>query len=796
MHKPNIRKLNNKHYIMLKKLFIAAASCAMLFTVTSCKSDPAKADFNIIPIPMEITAVEGEAFIMDANTPICYPAGNAQLKRNAEFLSQYIEQITGHKLQCIEGESNNAIILSEGLDNKNPEAYKLSVSADGITIQGASAAGAFYGVQTLRKSLPISKKESIIIPATEINDAPRFAYRGAHLDVSRHFVNSDSVRRFIDILALHNINRFHWHLTDDQGWRIEIKKYPKLTTVGAYRPETVIGHNTGEYDGIPHDGYYTQDEIRSIIDYAAERHITIIPEIDLPGHMQAALAAYPHLGCTGGPYEVWKMWGVSENVLCAGNDQTIQFIKDVLTEVVELFPSEYIHVGGDECPKIRWQECPKCQARIKKENLKADGKHTAEERLQSYVINLAEKHLNSLGRQMIGWDETLEGGLAPNATVMSWRGEGGGIEAARQHHDVIMTPNTYLYFDYYQTKDKENEPEAIGGYLPVETVYNYEPIPSSLSPEEAKYIIGVQANLWTEYIPNFAQLEYMELPRMAALCEVQWSLAEKKNYNCFTGRLPHMLNIYKKLGHNYATHVYDIKADFAADTQSRSITAEFTTIDNADIYYTLDGTEPTTKSKRYNGKITINETCTLKAAAIRSDEQGNPTERGRILEESFTFNKATGCPIEMLSPISKQYEFSGAVALVDGLKAPDTNYQAGRWIGFYRGPLEAVIDLGEDTEISSVRFNTCVEKGAWIFDARSVTLSISDDKETFTEIMHTDIPSMQESQPNKIYNHQYTFSPVKTRYIKIKATSEESIPAWHGGKGRPAFLFIDEIVVE
>ena len=319
------------------------------------------------------------------------------------------------------------------------------------------------------------------------------------------------------MLALHNINRFHWHLSEDQGWRIEIKSRPELTEIGSKRAETVIGHNSGKYDGKPYGGFFTQEEAKEIVAYAAERHITVIPEIDMPGHMQAALAAYPNLGCTGGPYEVWKIWGVSEDVLCAGNDETLKFIEDVLGEIIQIFPSEYIHVGGDECPKVRWAKCPKCQARIKALGLKSDKNHTAEERLQSFIINHAEKFLNGHGRQIIGWDEILEGGLAPNATVMSWRGVAGGIEAAKQKHDVIMTPNTYLYFDYYQTKDIANEPEAIGGYVPVETVYNYEPMPADLTPEEQKYIIGVQANLWTEYIPTYSQVEYMELPRMAAI---------------------------------------------------------------------------------------------------------------------------------------------------------------------------------------------------------------------------------------------------------------------------------------
>ena len=775
---------------MIKKLLAGAA--VMCTTLLPSSAFAQNADFNVIPKPQSVKFATRGNFQLNADTRICYTKGKA-MKRNAQFLADYIKETLGLDLKMTTKKAgSNAIFLELGYQSENPEAYGLDVSQEGIRIQGKTTAGVFYGIQTLRKSLPNMKGKvmQVSFPNVEIDDAPRFSYRGTHLDVSRHFVTPDSIRRFIDILALHNINRFHWHLTDDQGWRIEIKKYPKLTEVGSYRPETVIGHNTGKYDGTPHQGFYTQKEIKSIIEYAKERNIIIIPEIDLPGHMQAALAAYPELGCTGGPYEVWKIWGISDNVLCAGNDKTLKFIDDVLDEVVALFPSEYIHVGGDECPKTVWKTCPKCQARVKANHLEADGKHTAEERLQSYVINHAEKHLNSLGRQMIGWDETLEGGLAPNATVMSWRGEGGGIEAARQHHKVIMTPNTYLYFDYYQTKDTKNEPEAIGGFLPVETVYNYEPLPKSLNAEEAKYIFGVQANIWTEYMPTFRQIEYMALPRLAALSEVQWSAADQKNYDNFTQRLSHLIRLYDKLGYNYAKHVYDVSAHFSPNLKEKVITAKLSTIDNAEIRYTIDGTDPTPQSIRYHGPVSIDQPCVFKAAAFRGNERTN------VLSEEFDFNKATACPITPLQKVNKQYEFNGAVTLVDGLQGNNTNYQTGRWIAFYRNDMEMVIDLQKMTDVSSVAFNTCVEKGAWVFDARGVEISVSDDGKNFKSVFKKDIPAMEEADPNQIYRHKYQFTPCQTRYIKVKALSEHQIPAWHGGKGNPGFLFVDEIIVK
>lgn len=608
------------------------------------------------------------------------------------------------------------------------------------------------------------------------------------LDVGRHMFTVDEIKTYIDMLALHNINRFHWHLSEDQGWRIEIKKYPKLTEIGSKRDETVIGRNSGEYDGKPYGGFYTQEQAKEIVAYAAERYITVIPEIDLPGHMQAALAAYPELGCTGGPYKVWTMWGVSDNVLCAGNDQTIQFIKDVLSEIIDIFPSKYIHVGGDECPKDKWKTCPKCQARIKALGIKGDSKHSKEEYLQSYVIGEAEKFLNEHGRNIIGWDEILEGGLAPNATVMSWRGEAGGIEAARQKHDVIMTPNTYLYFDYYQAKDTENEPLAIGGYLPMDRVYSYEPMPAELTPEEQKYITGVQANVWTEYMPTFAQVQYMTLPRMAALCETQWSTPDKKkDYAGFLKRTARLTKIYQLKGWNYATHIFDVNVKIEPNQETGKLDVNAYTIDDAPVYYTLDGTEPTTASLKYENGLSIDKTCVLRMAAIR------PEGTSRITCDSISFCKSTAKPITMLQPINKAYEYNGAITLVDGMTG-NRNYKTGRWIAFYGNDMEAVIDLKEATEISSMTLHTCVEKGDWIFDARGISVEVSDDNQTFKQVASETYPVMKETDPNQVYEHTLTFTPVKARYVKVKALSEKSIPAWHGGKGKTGYLFVDEII--
>lgn len=774
----------------MNKKLLTGALAAMAFLLPSTAAGQT-ADFNIIPRPQQVNVRNDAPFTLNAKTVISLGTNSQDMKRNANMLASYIEQATGIRPAVGKSKNGAAIVLTIDKTIANAEGYKLDADAKHIRIAGASAAGVFYGIQTLRKSLPIvnGKASKVSIPAVHIADAPRFAYRGTHLDVSRHFVTADSVRQFIDMLALHNINRFHWHLTDDQGWRIEIKKYPLLTQIGSKRAQTVIGHNSGKYDGKPYSGFYTQKQIRDIVKYAADRYITIVPEIDLPGHMQAALAAYPDMGCTGGPYEVWQKWGVSDNVLCAGNDKTLTFIDNVLKEITQLFPSKYIHVGGDECPKIQWQKCPKCQARIKALNLEAKDGHSAEERLQSYIITHASNYLKSLGRNTIGWDEILEGGLAEGATVMSWRGESGGIAAAKQHHDVVMTPNSYLYFDYYQSLDKANEPLAIGGYLPLETVYSYEPMPKELTADEARHIIGVQANIWTEYMPTFKQMQYMALPRLAALSEVQWSQPALKDYTSFTNRLTEFTHLYDRLGYNYAKHLYNVAIHVDSDNKWREILIHMTTAGNAEIRYTLDGTEPTAKSTLYTGAIVLQKSAKIRAAAFRDGK------RSSVTSQDISFNKATAGPVELLQPTYKNYTYKGGATLTDGLLG-DKGFGTGRWLGFSGNDLEAVIDLKQNTDVSSVSLNTCVDKGSWIFDARNIEVSVSADGKSFTKVASKSLPALEEQTPDNIYTYELTFPQTTTRYVKVTATSEHNIPEWHGGKGKPAFLFVDEISVK
>lgn len=773
----------------MKRVLKTLALCGLTGLLYACADTKTEANYQVIPLPQEVVLEESGKFTLGKDVKIVYPAENEAMQRNASYLADYLNKATGQTYETqAGGEGGGNILLQVESDSEAPEGYTLTVSPDGIVITGNSEAGVFYGIQTLRKAVPVKENSLPVLAAVTIKDSPCFSYRGVHLDVSRHFFTVDEVKTFIDMMALHNMNRLHWHITDDQGWRIEIKKYPRLTEVGSQRKETVIGHNSGKYDGKPYGGFYTQKQAREIVDYAAQHYITVIPEIDLPGHMQAALAGYPHLGCTGGPYEVWTMWGISDNVLCAGNDSVLTFIDDVLTEIIDIFPSEYIHIGGDECPKTQWAKCPKCQARIKALGIKTDNKHSKEEYLQSYIINHGEKFLNAHGRQMIGWDETLEGGLAPNATVMSWRGEKGGIEAARQHHNVIMTPNSYLYFDYYQTTDRDNEPMAIGGYVPLKRVYAYEPYPRSLTPEEQKYIIGVQANHWTEYMPTFAQVQYMAFPRWAALAELQWCQPDTKDYENFLSRLPRLIAIYEAEGYNYAKHVFDVSADFLTDTVAGVVEVRLKTLDGAPIHYTLDGTEPTADSPVADSVLFVKESATLKAVAVRAF--GN----SRVFSEEIVFCKSTCKPITANQPVNKQYEYKGVSTLTDGLKG-NGNYKTGRWIAFYGNDMDVTVDLQQPVEVSGVAFNTCVEKGDWVFDVRGVTVEVSEDGEKFTQVFTEEYPAMEESDRNGVYEHRQTFAPVKARYVRVLGLSEHSIPEWHGGRGNLGFLFVDELVI-
>jgi hexosaminidase len=530
---------------------------------------PNRADYRVVPLPKTLLADTSRAFILQTGMAIAYDNTQPELQRNAEFLRQWVEDQTGISLLLTPGNKKAAIWLALGLEG-GKEAYNITVNKRGVAITAREGVGIFRAIQTLRKSLPLrpphaslpsdsaqpsstlNSQFSIRLPFATIADEPRFSYRGVHLDCARHFFPVAVIKRYLDLLAIHGCNQFHWHITDDQGWRFEVKALPELASRGSIREQTVLGRNSGVFDGQQYGGYYTQDDCRDIVNYAAERYINVIPEIDLPGHMQAALHVYPHLGCTGGPYPVWQVWGVSSDVLCAGNGEVLTFLKTVFSELCDVFPSEYIHIGGDECPKQRWQRCPKCQAKAHELGLQDDGRHSVENQLQTYINREMERFLHERGRRLIGWDETLEGGLTESAAVMSWRGLNGGIEAARLHHPVIMTPTDFCYIDYYQVQKTWNEPLAIGGYVPLSKVYTFDPlVPDALTPEEQQYILGAQVNLWTEYISSAQHLFYMLLPRLDAISEVQWCQPQHKYFDDFKLRLERMKQLYDHLGVTY-----------------------------------------------------------------------------------------------------------------------------------------------------------------------------------------------------------------------------------------------------
>lgn len=552
-----------KRYFMFSLIAVVAASCC---------SDLAVEKVTVVPYPQEVILEKGTFDVAGADVRCVGELDEASVAL-AERIASELSAVTGKASVVQQGRGKGInLVLDPSLAE---EAYELSVGCRKVEIRASSLRGFNWGIQTLKQLMPVEIYGNVEVeevewdvPCCNISDAPRFRHRGILIDEARHFFGMETIKDVLDVMEIHRLNTLHWHLTDDQGWRIEIKKYPKLTEIGSIRKQTLVGHlrKSTEYDGTPYgEGmWYTQDQIREVVAYAAAKGITIVPEIDLPGHMQAALTAYPELGCTGGPYEVWQKWGVSEDVLCVGKATTMQFIKDVLSEVCDLFPSEYIHIGGDECPKVKWAKCPHCQNKIKELGIVGDEKHSPEHYLQSYVTSEAEKFLAERGRRLIGWDEILEGKIAPNATVMSWRGTKGGEAAVKLGHDVIMTPNQYLYIDYYQSKDQANEPLAIGGYVPVEKCYSFEPFTENMTDEEKAHIIGVQANLWTEYIGTQDYLEYMLLPRLSAVSEVQWCQPENKCWERFLDSADEVCKIYETAGYTYAKHILDVQKETAA----------------------------------------------------------------------------------------------------------------------------------------------------------------------------------------------------------------------------------------
>lgn len=758
---------------------------SLIMTTWSCTAPKAPlAEVQLVPQPAELNLGQGQ-YDISASTMIYYEAENANSKRSAEFLQSYIEHAMGINLAIAEGDANSKgiVLISQGQGEQ--EAYQIKVDQERVLLEGSSDKGLFIATQTLRQIIPATVEGGTIgIPAMDINDAPRFEYRGMHLDVGRHFYDVEFIKKFIDQLAFHKMNTFHWHLTEDQGWRIEIKKYPKLTEVGAFRKETIVGHSgrSEEFDGKPYGGFYTQEEVKEVVKYASERFITVIPEIELPGHSLGALAAYPEYGCTGGPYEVATRFGVFDDVFCAGNDKTFEFFQDVFDEVIPLFPSKYIHIGGDECPKANWKKCKKCQARIKKEGL-----HDEHE-LQSYFIARIEKYLNSKGRQIIGWDEILEGGLAPNATVMSWRGEAGGIEAAKSHHDVIMTPNSHVYFDHYQSADVDKEPLAIGGFTPLRKVYDYEPIPEELTAEEAKYVKGAQANLWSEYFKTSSQVEYMAFPRMAALAEVVWSPAELKDWEGFKPRLMNLTSHYDKMGINYAKHIFDVDIDKTPNFDEGKMEVKLSNFTGSPIYFTTDGSEPTEQSTLYTEALAFDNSFDVKAVTYTN---GN---KGRVAELAINYHKASMKPVELLVPADKRYNKFAANVLTDGVRG-NSRFDSGDWVGYQHNDMEVVVDLKEAIEVSKVSVGTLSQPGNWIMGARGLEVYVSNDGKTFKKVASKAYPETKKGEKGGLADLEVSFDKTSATQLKVIVKKQDKLPKWHSGAGKAAHLFVDEITV-
>ena len=771
----------------MRRSFCIAAIAAAVLSCTTTEDNT----ISVVPYPNEIIVNNGT-----------FNAAGAAFHCSADLDEASRNIITAFENQlcmvsgCEKASTSNTFTFS--LDTSLPEeAYTLAVTRKTVEVKASSLRGFNYAIQTIKQMLPVeifgkaeAQDKEWTIQCSEINDQPRFRYRGMHLDVSRHFFDMDMVKKYLDVMEIHKLNTLHWHLTDDQGWRIEIKKYPKLTEVGSIRKETLIGHlNKGrKYDGIPYgEGYwFSQDQVKEIIDYAAAKGIEIIPEIDLPGHMLAALAAYPELGCTGGPYEVWGRWGIADDVLCAGNEKTMLFLEDILSEVADLFPSEYIHIGGDECPKVRWEKCPKCQAKIRELGLKDTDEFKAEHYLQSYVMNRMTDFLEKKGKKIIGWDEILEGEVAENAIVMSWRGTAGGIKAAQMGHDAIMTPNSFFYLDYYQSLEREKEPLGIGGYLPIETCYSYEPYSEDMTEEEKTHILGVQANLWTEYIATNEHLEYMLLPRMAALSEVQWCQPENKNWERFLESADDFCAIYDMAGYNYAKHIFDVRGSVSVD--KNKVLVHLEAQGDTPVRYTIDGSEPTEESPLYTEPVAITGSCTFTAKAFR------PGLDSRLYKKEFNAHKAMAKNITVNTEAHKNYRSGLPYILIDGMMGPK-DFHSKEWSGWRVEPFDIVIDMAGET-YSSLTLSTIVVKYDDIFNPHDITVSTSDNGQDFTEVAKAIYEIEGENEPNGAKEYTLEFPETSAKYIKVVANPIPAKPQWHARPGSKGFLFIDEVVVK
>lgn len=766
-------------------LFILSAS--HLFAQYDCKRYP------VIPRPYELLPFDGD-FHLNAQTVLV--TDNKILKKEIEFFRQQVKAQYGIDLKYgPKDRESNVIFISSDSSDIPAEGYFLFINRREISVYGGKA-GIFYGLQTLlqliHEEAPVRNKQGALlppvstIPSCSIIDYPRFTWRGMHLDVSRHFFPKENIKEYLRWMAAYKFNTFHWHLTDDQGWRIEIKKYPKLTSVGAWRKGTLTGHYSEEpdrYDTITHGGFYTQNEIREIVRYADSLHITIVPEIEMPGHTSAMLAAYPELGCTEGPFKVERTWGVFDDVLCP-TEKTFSFLDDVLTEVAALFPGKYIHIGGDECPKKRWKESAFCQDLIQKNKLKD------EHELQSWFTQRIVKMLAKKNKMAIGWDEILEGGLPDGTAVMSWRGEEGGIAAAKAGHYAVMSPGSHCYFDHYQSQNS-GEPLAIGGFLPIEKVYSFNPVPAALNAKEQQFILGAQANLWTEYIAGWKQVQYMIFPRMLALAEVNWSLPQNKDYYHFSNRLLTHFTLLDNQHILYSKSYFDIQWKMTPTNVDAIGLMLWSNDSKTAIRYSFS--EPVNGNFDMNYEFTypivINKPLTVYAASFSNGVQVSQT-----LKWEFVYNLATGKPVSLAKAPNQSYNTGGPFSLVDG-RTGEIPWKGSDWLGWWGDTLDATIDLGKDTIVHRIRVHTLSDHGSWIYEPGSLngfSTYYSSDGKTFHLLGYdgTITPAK-----DGVYTHNVSASPVRARYIRIVVTPTSIIPSGSPGEGNPGWLFVSEIEV-
>lgn len=757
----------------MKKLIVLPFLMVLIAQVYAQQQQPVQP--ALIPVPVK--AQYGQGFsVISKQTAIDAPG---ELKYEAAFLNGLAQQYLGYALPVI-GHTNrySVQLLIDTLLVREPEGYLLESNGN-IRITAHDRPGLIHGIQTLRQ-LWTEQKGTLRVPFASIEDHPRFSYRGMHLDVSRHFFPVSFIKQYIDLLSLYKFNTFHWHLTDDQGWRIEIKRYPKLQSIAAWRDETMIGHKKElphRFDGKRYGGFYTQEQVKEIVRYATERHITVIPEIEMPGHAQAALAAYPELGCTGGPYKTATFWGVFDDVFCAGKDSTFTFLQDVLDEVIALFPSQFIHIGGDECPKTRWKVCPYCQQRIKAEKL------SNEDELQSYFMERITKYLQAKSKSVIGWDEILEGGLAKGATVMSWRGTGGAVEAARMGHDAIMTTEDHYYFDHYQSLYL-SEPVAAGGYTPLQEVYNYQPLPDSIDDSLLPHIKGIQGQLWSEYLPTNKQAAYMLLPRAIALAEVAWSPAANLNYDEFLTRVRKQDAVLERIGLQMANNFDEIT--YTTDKVLRgSLSFHLhSSLREAVIRYSSDGSLPDKSSRVYSGLVqTGGRNGVIRARLFR-----NGMPYGRMFELPYHINKATGADITVTNLPTGKYG-GPASKLVNGLTGSH-RFNDNQWVGFTNN-FEAVIDLGSEQSLTTVGANVINYPWQRMWPPVALGFYVSDNGTDYTKIA-----TLDNFPVNGINQARKTVPAVKARYVKITGLHPGIIPPGKYGAGSTALMMISEFILE